>query len=380
VLNADSAPPIPRTRSRFAPLLIVVVLCLASVQCRSGIGRTDPGPPELSHEGLRVRGLSGQVLFDGPSLAIPVDITIAGRYVVVADLSADSMFHVIDADRPGVPFQFGRRGSGPGEFENAWSMDPTGGGSAEFWVYDADLARMSLVSLNELEAGSGPVVGRMINLEVPAILTGPAWIDSFTMVSLGFFSRGRIAFISEDGTLIRTAGTLPEPLSSTPPEVLQHVFQATLALRPDRTLLAAATRHASNIEIYRADGSAVGVFQGPLLVEPRFEIQTSAGRPTMATGSDLRFGYIDVAASAEHIFALFSGRTRAGFPGSANFGRFVHVFDWSGNFEQVLELDASVLKITVDERGEVLYATRHEPEPAVMRYEFADTVSTSRRP
>ncbi len=150
--------------------------------------------------------------------------------------------------------------------------------------------------------------------------------------------------------------------------MVQHVFQATLAIHPNRELIVAATRHASNIEIYRTDGTVVGVFEGPLPVEPRYEIQNSAGRPTMATGSDLRFGYLDVTASAKHIYALFSGRTRAGFPGAANFGRFVHVFDWTGNFELAFELDAAVLTIAVDEDGHSLYATRHEPEPAVLRY------------
>ena len=368
MFNADFQPLIQRTRSRCGPLFFVVVLCLCSVQCRSGIGRTDPGPSELSHEGLPLRRLSGQVLFDGPSLAIPVDIAIAGPYVVVADLSADSVFHVIDPAGQSAPFQFGRRGAGPGEFEQAWSLDPKGGGSTEFWVYDAGLARMTLVSLNSVGAGSQPTVDRMINLEVPAIVTGPAWIDSTTMVSLGFFAGGRLAFISEDGTLLRTAGAIPEVPHSTPQEVVQHVFQATLAIHPTRELIVAATRHASNIEIYRTDGTVVGVFEGPLPVEPRYEIQNSAGRPTMATGSDLRFSYLDVTASANHIYALFSGRTRAGFPGTANFGRFVHVFDWNGSFEHAFELDATVLTIAVDENELFLYATRHEPEPAVLRY------------
>jgi hypothetical protein len=304
---------------------------------------------------------------------VPLDIVVAERFVVVSDLSADSVFHVIDAEGRGTAFQFGRRGSGPGEFQQAWSLDPGAGGRAEIWVYDAGLARMTYVSLDDGVAGSGPTVGRMINLQVAAIPTGPAWIDSTTMVSLGFFSSGRIAFISHEGTLIRTAGALPEVPSAAPPEVVQHAFQATLAVHPERMLLAAATRHASNIEIYRADGTAVGVFHGPLTVEPRFEVQATRGRPTMTTGADLRFGYIDVTASADHIYALFSGRTRAGFPRSANFGRFVHVFDWSGNFEHAFELDATVLTIATDEGGQFLYATRHEPEPAVLRYAVGET-------
>jgi len=108
--------------------------------------------------------------------------------------------------------------------------------------------------------------------------------------------------------------------------------------------------------------AAVDVFRGPLPVERRFEVQTSAGRPTMATGSDLRFGYIDVTASAGHIHALFSGCTRAGFPDSANFGRFVHVFDWNANFEWAFEMDAAVLTIALDRDGRYEVADRRHTE------------------
>ena len=351
-----------------ASQMILAGVCVCSVQCRSAAGRTDSGPPELRHDDLLLRSLPGEIVFDGPSIAIPTEIAVVGKYVVVADLSADSVFHVIDPERAGAAIQFGRRGSGPGEFEQAWTIDPVPIGSANMWVYDAALARLTHVGIRDGDAGPAASVGRLISLQAPAVLTGPVWVDSTTLVSLGFFARGRVAFLSADGVLRHVVGELPAVSTTAPPEVAQQVNQATLALHPDRSLMVAATRHASNIEIYSADGSLIGIFPGPLTVEPRFAVQVARGRPTMATGLDLRFGYIDVAATEDHIYALFSGRTREGFPGSANFARFVHVFDWSGNFQYALELDATVLTIAVDDAGNFLFATRHEPEPAVLRY------------
>ena len=49
-------------------------------------------------------------------------------------------------------------------------------------------------------------------------------------------------------------------------------------------------------------------------------------------------------------------------------GRFVHVFDWAGNFVKAIELDADVVTIAVDENSNVLYAVRHDPYPAILRY------------
>jgi len=337
------------------------------------VGRGGSGPPELSHDDLLLKNLPGQIVYEGPSIAIPTEIAVVGRYVVVSDLSSDSVFHAFDPEHKGTAVQFGRRGSGPGEFEQAWTMDPVSTGPANMWVYDAALARLTHVGLLEGNAGPAPVVGRIIGIQAPAVLTGPAWVDSNTLVSLGFFTRGRIAFLSAEGVFRYVVGELPAVSTTAPPEVVQQVNQATLAVHPDRNLLAAATRYASKVEIYRSDGTTVGTFQGPLTVEPRFQVLSSKGRPTMATSGELRFGYIDLTASVEYIYALFSGRTREGFPGSANFGRFVHVFDWSGEFVYAIELDATVLTIAVDDAGQHLYATRHEPEPAVLRYDIGDS-------
>ncbi len=87
-------------------------------------------------------------------------------------------------------------------------------------------------------------------------------------------------------------------------------------------------------------------------------------------------GYVDGSASKNHLFALFSGRTREGGKGRAYMGRFVHVFDWDGNFVMAIQLDTDVAAITVDEDERVLYAIRHLPYPAIVRYSLADGLPT----
>jgi hypothetical protein len=50
------------------------------------------------------------------------------------------------------------------------------------------------------------------------------------------------------------------------------------------------------------------------------------------------------------------------------FGDRLHVFDWDGRFLGEQRLDADVLAIAVAEQGDLVYALRHEPEPAVVVY------------
>lgn len=86
----------------------------------------------------------------------------------------------------------------------------------------------------------------------------------------------------------------------------------------------------------------------------------------MASGQDLRFGYIDIAVTDERIIALFSGRSRAERPGRANVGNILYIYDWKARLHDVYKLDSDVIAIAV--RDSILYALRHDPRPAVLRY------------
>lgn len=88
----------------------------------------------------------------------------------------------------------------------------------------------------------------------------------------------------------------------------------------------------------------------------------------MATGDDLRVGYVGLASTDRHIYALFAGLTRAEAGRNSFFGREVHVFDWTGELVERLTLDEIAFAMAVSPDGRELFAARHDPEPAVVRY------------
>jgi TolB-like protein len=326
------------------------------------------GPAELRHDGLPVDCISGLVLNVGSELGLPTGIAVVGRYLLVFDLASDYVLHVLDATTGAYLTQLGRRGSGPGEFESAWSLDPVPGDSSMIWVYDIQLRRLTLVDVEQSVSTNRLAYTRMITLSSNAVPTGPVWLGDSTMVSLGFFPNGRIGFFDADGTHTASVGVLPGEGETDNPAILQHAYRATLVRNPSGTLLAAATRHASLVQIFGSDGTLIVDAEGPLQVRPQYHSGVSARGLAMQTGADLRFGYVDAASAVDHIYALFSGRTREGFPKSAYQGRFVHVFDWQGNFVRALQADADLISVALDRDGRVLYAVRHEPTPAILRY------------
>ena len=336
------------------------------------------GPAELSHDAVKLAEVEGQVLSDADALAIPTDIAIVGDRLVVIDAAADSAIHVVHRETGVLERTFGRRGGGPGEFEGAWSLDPVHGSAHELWIYDLALARLTYVDLRDDFFDRGGFGTRIVNLRTEAMALGPVrTADANTSLSLGMYTEGRLGVYDAEGIQQSTVASLPPGASDVPPNVRQHAYQATLIPHPKRTLLAAVTRHASRIEIYRDDGSLVTIGEGPLHVEPQYEVRRKGDEFVMATGRDLRFGYIDAAASTAYVFAVFSGRTREGALGSQFMGRFVHVFDWEGNFVKAIALGADVVAIAVHEDSSVLYALRHDPLPAVLRYSLAGVLPNS---
>lgn len=321
----------------------------------------------MDHSALRPAPLASEVIAEPIDLGLPFELEVVGPHLVVLDAASDSSVLVFHKQDGRIVRSFGRRGHGPGEFEGAWSVDPVLGSDREFWVYDASLHRLTHVDLERDFGGISRPGDRLINLIAEATVLDPAWLDSI-FVSLGFFQSGRIAHFDAEGRFLRTVGPLPQDAEDVPPQVLQHAFQSTLKPNPSRTLLAVATRHADRLEIYRPDGTLVAAAKPPFGFLPNFQVRQRRGQPSMATGDDLRFGYVDLAASEEHIYALFSGRTRRGFPGVANFGEYVHVYDWTGQLVAVFELDSDALAIAVDPSDGTLYALRHDPRPAVVRY------------
>ncbi len=353
---------------RAAPAGRALLACalLAAAGC-SGEARErlDAGPAVLESRTAEATPIRGTVLA-AAGLAIPSAISYAAGRLVVLDDASDSVVHVFRAEDGARLREFGRRGAGPGEFKGAWSVAPAPGETDGAWIYDLRLRRMTHVAL--ASAAGRTEAPEMVRLDAPGTPTGPLWTDAATIVSPGFFGDGRLAVFDARGRMVRMAGAVPGTDGEAPAMVRQEAFVGTLVRNPARPLLAVVTRHADRVEVYGADGTRVGAGRGPFGFDPRYVTEPGARGPVMGTGDDLRFGYVDAAATGDRVFALFSGRTRAGYRRAAPFGRSIHVFDWTGRLRSILRLDADVLAIAVSPDGTHLYALRHDPTPAVLRY------------
>lgn len=315
--------------------------------------------------------VSSRVLDGSDHLTMPGDLAVVGRYLVLINPSREATLRVYEAETGKVVRAFGREGKGPGEFQSAWTLDPVAGSPSSFWVHDLQLQRLTFVDL-EKDFGADETYGsRILRLQGSGPATNPIWSGDTLLVSSGYFADpGRLAQFDQGGRLQAVVGEPPPGQPSTPVQVRQHAYQSTIKGNSTGSLIAVATRHADRLQIFRPDGTLVSEARRPANFEPVYKSVIRAGHPSMSSGDDLRFGYVDLAATDAHVYALYSGRTRRDFPGEAVYGEYVYIYDWNANLRTVLRLDAAASSIAVDESKKKLYAVQHLPAPAVVVYDL----------
>lgn len=329
------------------------------------------GPPRMDHGELGPVALAGEVLAAADAYGVPLDLALVGPHLVLLDGAGDPAFHVLRPSDGQRLSSFGAEGEGPGEFRGAWSLDPVPDREA-FWTFDIALQRLTRVRLREGRPAGDLSRSRVVDLRAPALVNDALWAGPARILASGHFAEGRLGRFDGEGRFLGSSGALPPPpvsAEAAPAAVLQQAYQGRLARRVGGSGLVLGVRQAGRVELFDGRGDPAGGARVPFSFPPRFGIADTERGPVMETGEELRFGYIDVTGAGGRIYALFSGRLRGAWDeGRAGFGRYVHVFDGMGELETVLELDTDAIALAVDPDARALFAARHLPTPAVLRY------------
>lgn len=306
-----------------------------------------------------------RVLGDTTTFGRIEDVEPINAELLVIDVQGRNTLMVVDTATGTLARAAGRRGHGPGEYVSAKSLDRSG--PAQAWVYDFN-GRMSLVDMARLDAEPQRI------LQTDAGLLNPVWMGD-TLVSNGMFAGELLRVYTAQGTataLARAAGHTPFP--RVVPEVAMHLNRSALAASPDRSRIAQAFLYTSRLQFYGRDGRILRAVAGPEEVTPEYRVvDDPREKMSRFLRSDAtRFSYIDVTATDERVYALFSGRSRGEYEEEAYAATQLHVFDWEGTLVGVWTLDQDVRRITVDPVSGALYGVRDLPFPAIVRFQSPD--------
>jgi len=253
----------------------------------------------------------------------------------------------------------------------AWSLAQPRKGDIGTWLFDANSRKMLFV-VPSRRSPSRLNISRDITLQSNALLTSPAWRDAATLMSPGFLPSGRLVVFDSTGRLLRTLGVTPS-VGRLPVRVSQHAYQSTLATNSSRSRFVLATRYADRVEIFSRNGPTQ-LAERPFGFDPTVTEANTRNGP-IANLQAARFGYVNVTADDDHIFALFSGKLSRRFHGRENYGRYIHVFDWDGKLVQVAQLDQESIALALHPSSKTLYAVGAPPDPQVRSYPLRSLVS-----
>lgn len=315
--------------------------------------------------------LRGTALTDTTSLAVPTDLLVEGGRLVVHDTRGANVVRVFDLQGRPVAAA-GREGSGPSEFVDPMGVARRPGRPGEFWVYDGRLARLTPFQVADLSGGQRGTAPP-VRLSSGLVIETPLWLDDTTVVALNpmiKMGEGRFVIFGADGMARRTVGDPPPGDTRTLTAFIrQQLYGGRMAAHPTRPEFVVASHYAGRLEVYGRDGKLVRAFKVPDAFEP--DVRAAPDYVNFLPNDGFRVGYVDVAVTADRVYALFSGRLDKD-ASDAFFGDQVQVFDWQGNLLQVLKLDVSALRIALDPESATLYVVRHDPYPQVVSYRLND--------
>lgn len=297
----------------------------------------------------------------------PTVVSVVDEWLIAGGAD-DTLLYVFDRSTGRRTATFGRFGAGPGEFRFIGSLQVTQSASSrggpELRAFDPVLGRLTPLSIGA--GGELTVAGALVTGELAGQET-VLWVDDSTLVGVGAFIESRFTLYDASGRRLRALGDLPLLGEGVPAVVVQQILQPVAAVSPSGRQIAVGSRYAGRLDIYSlGDGSRVPAAV-PDAFSPTIKTRDNGAMPVFITDGSTLFAYISIAVSPTRIYALYSGRTRKEYPGRANFGAQVQVFDWSGDFKRTFVLDRDAIRL-VAEGDSALMTITYDPAPAIVRY------------
>jgi len=321
-----------------------------------------PRLTEFSADTLLAHDLQGELFISGEYLEMPTDISIGQRFVYIGDPYADSAVAVFDRDSGDFVANTATKGEGPQEIPHLRSLSfRTGSDSG--WVYSQGLAKY---------LDSASITKKMLRLTGSGAPLDPVWVGGDSIISTGLYETGRLGVYTPTGKFTKTIGDIPGE-ASVPGSVRQYAYEAIARSNSKGNRIVIASLNTDRIEIF-SPSEMLHLIRGPMFHEPLFNIANpdSDGNPQTVIESETTQGYVSIAVNDQHIYALYSGRTRGWVRSQGYFsppGQTVIVFAWSGTPVGILGLQDGAVQIGVSGDGQFVYAVYRRPTPMVLRYE-----------
>lgn len=348
--------------------VVMVAVCGLMLACQPRV------ESEYDHRALSFKDVTLNVVSEDSAFAIPWQLRVLDDSTLLTVDMQQPYFHLVDRRSGRVHRSFGRAGRGPGEYVSQPQVAIRRDHPRSWLAWTRELSRLTFVEIGTSRgrADSTLTVGFSGAINNPMGLVD----DSTVLLSAATDTSGVVMVDTRTGAL-RIAGSpmrFMHPDSMTPSGRRQLSSTIIACLRPRGDSYFRASQMAGRAEIVAIHGGDVDTVAVPYPYEPYYEYDLDDGGGYVAQWNrHQRRAYQDCAATDQLILALFSGRLRGAYENQWDriLARFIHVFDWSGQLLTVLRLPEPAWSIAYDEQRQVLYLTRWDPVPGILRADLA---------
>jgi hypothetical protein len=285
-------------------------------------------------------------------------------HLIGIDLEGEGLFYCQDVLRPDSFFRFGAKGPGPEEYIFPYTIQFID--NSTIGIYDLMQKKYSTVSF---KASPKAVKKKQVSVDRMSFRILQTCYNQY--IGIGAYPDGMFSLFDSLGTHLKSFFEYPckdGEEGKIRNELRAMAYQGKTVSNLSRTKFAYAASSADIIHFYDIQENDIRPIRK---IENRFAKyvpQEENGGFGAAYLPDNLFGYVDVYATDNYVYGLYSGRVYT--RGEAVGGTLLRIFDWTGHAVREVNIDIPCTYICVSSDDEIMLAIAEMPEPTLIRFDL----------
>lgn len=347
-------------------ILVSLVVLMFANSCTNNKG---VNPTNIFNDSTLTEGKGVNVNLD--TINKPIRAIIFDSLLVIKDLKArDYNFHIINVNKEKLVKSFGKSGRGPKEIDIPLGFNINPGKDREINTYARNKQKLFSFNIDSIihKKNYEPSLVK----EFSENYLTPVLLKNNHFIATGPFEEGR--YRVTDKSLKKHQFKYDYPKDTDKHRVSRPtksmVYQGNFILQPNGKHFAFATGSCGIIEIFQSKDKTIQKIKNHHFYNPVYTVESEKDMRAPLNAKKNRNGFVDLSATKEYLYALFSGRTFYEYREKYAYGKNLLVFDWKGKPIKQYKLNKAVRCISVADNNKTMYAIASLPQPTILKFKL----------
>ncbi len=178
-------------------------------------------------------------------------------------------------------------------------------------------------------------------------------------VGLGYYDNGCLGIYDQKGRLIRTDGIYPFRGERMERLAASLIYQAVLCASPNSDFFATGNVLCDHLAFYRVTENEALLLRQYQSVDAKAKFVGSKYGGSLRVDEDCIINYTWAYGTDNYCYMLYSGKKYKENE-NMDWGNFIRVFDWNGNYIKTYKTDRDILTFCVDKVDQCIYAVAED--------------------